>query len=45
VAQLPIPIVYTDAKGTTRTETVITASMQIIREDELEAAGYTVIRD
>jgi hypothetical protein len=40
---LPL-IVYTDTTGATRTETVTTASMQIVREEELEAAGYTVVR-
>jgi diaminopimelate epimerase len=38
-----IPIVYTDDRGVTYTESCTTSSMAIIREEELEAAGYTVI--
>ncbi len=44
MATTPIPVVYTDATGATYSETVITASMQVIREEELEAAGYTIVR-
>lgn len=36
-------IVYEDSSGVTRTEYVVTASMAIIRAEELEAAGYKVI--
>lgn len=37
------PIVYEDSLGITHVEHVITASMAIIRAEELEAAGYKVI--
>lgn len=37
-------IVYTDSTGATRVETTPTESNRIIREEELEAAGYTIIR-
>lgn len=43
-ATAPRTIVYTDSTGATRTETVITASMEIIRSEELESSGYTIIR-
>ncbi len=36
-------IVYEDATGATHVEQCTTASMAIIREEELEAAGYKVI--
>lgn len=38
-----ITIVYEDQLGATHYETCTTASMAIIREEELEAAGYKVI--
>ena len=38
-------IVYTDSTGATRTEVCHTASNYIIRVEELESAGYTVIPD
>lgn len=40
----PRTIVYTDDRGTTYTETVITASIEIIRAEELERDGYTIVR-
>lgn len=36
-------VVYEDSLGITHVETVTTASMALIREEELEAAGYKVI--
>lgn len=37
-------VVYSDATGREYTETVTSPIALVIREDELEAAGYTVIR-
>jgi hypothetical protein len=38
-------IVYEDRDGRTYIEHCLTASMTLIREEELESAGYRVIHD
>lgn len=40
----PQYVVYNDATGREYTETVTSPIALAIREDELEAAGYTIIR-
>lgn len=37
------PIVYIDSMGATRTEYALTATAELQRTEELEAAGYRVI--
>lgn len=43
VTHTPELLVYTDPSGETHHEYCNTASLLVIRSEELEAAGYTVV--